>query len=126
VVKPRDTATSAQGPPQHYPETTPQTYPGSDYSFTLQAVMEMQKAVGSLTEAVAALKQQAIQQDTKLGEVAKDVHTVKITARVIGVVLAGAVAFAGWSIGKAVDVFVNLYQPYALHQTVPSTAPSTK
>jgi hypothetical protein len=97
--------------PSRFPDTTPQVYPGSDYSFTLQAVMEMQKSVGALSEAVKSLQHQATKYEDKLGEVAKDVHTVKITARIIGVVLASAIAFAGWSIGKAVDIFVNLHQP---------------
>lgn len=36
--------------PTAIPETTPpQRYPMTDYSFTLQAVMELQKAVGGLT-----------------------------------------------------------------------------
>lgn len=99
--------------PQRFADTTPiQQFPSSDYSFTLQAVMEMQKAVGALTEAVKVLQRQSDRHDAKLGEIGKDVHTVKVTARIIGAVLAGALAFGGWSIGKAVDVFVKIYQPY--------------
>jgi hypothetical protein len=109
--------------PTRFPETTPQVYPGSDYSFTLQAVMEMQKSVGILTEAVNALKQQTAKHDDKLSEIGKDVHTVKTTARVIGVILAGALAFASWGIGKAVDVFVKLYQPSAVQRQIPPQSP---
>jgi hypothetical protein len=39
----------------------------------------------------------------QIGEVGKDIHTVNISTRIIGVVLVGA-AFAGWGIGNAVDV----------------------
>jgi hypothetical protein len=106
--------------PQRFPDTTP-SFPSSDYSFTLQAVMEMQKAVGALTEAVTALQKQSIAHDGKLDGIGQDVHTAKITVRIIGAVLLGAIAFAGWGIGKAVDVFVLLYQqPHTIpQQTVP-------
>jgi hypothetical protein len=88
--------------------------------------MEMQKAVGILTEAVNALKQQSARHDEKLGEIGRDVHTVKVTARIIGAVLAGALAFAGWSIGKGVDVFIKLYQPYTVQRQTPTPSSPVK
>lgn len=61
----------------------------TDYSFTLQAVMELQKAVGALTEAVNTLKVQTDKQATKLDSISHRIYA-------FGVVIALAAFIANF------------------------------
>ena len=65
--------------------TTPEGYPTSplhslsaiDHSFTLQTMMEVQRAVGALTQAISTLTEQSKEQGKKLDDVRMDVHAAK-------------------------------------------------
>jgi hypothetical protein len=60
--------------PRQVGESTPPQYSTTDYSFTLQAVMELQKSVGALTEAVNTLKAQVGKQADKLDKISHRVY----------------------------------------------------
>jgi hypothetical protein len=80
-------------PPSGFPDVTPPRYPMTDYSFTLQAVMELQKTIGGLTEAVNTLKTQTERQGTKLDSISHRVYA----ATVIVMIAVPIVAFlANW------------------------------
>lgn len=78
--------------------TTPEGYPTSplhslsaiDHSFTLQTMMEVQRAVGALTQAISTLTEQSKEQGKKLDEVRMDVHAAKAAGKtllwVVGIV----------------------------------------
>lgn len=87
--------------PQRFPETTPQVYPGSDYSFTLQAVLELQKSVGQLQEAVGTLKEQAKQHGDKLEKIAQRIYAATAVLIVLGTII-------GFLLNKGVDLLIQL------------------
>src|SRR2546427_117787 len=62
--------------PEITPPATPQ-YTGSDYSFTLQAVMEMQKTLGGLTQAVTTLTNQLHSDDAKIDRIDSRIHRME-------------------------------------------------
>jgi hypothetical protein len=66
--------------------------------------MEIQKAVGKLTEAVESLKTQSQRHDDKLDQIGKDVHAAKIVGGVI--VLVGGLL--GWIIHELLPVLSSL------------------
>jgi hypothetical protein len=103
-VTPRERDRGQEGPPQEFGKTTPPIYQGADYSFTLQAVFEIQKAVGKLTEAVENLKSEAKQQGEKLDAVRNDVHAAKAVIRVVGAALILFFGFLGWVIYEALPL----------------------
>ena len=49
----------ADAPPREFPSTTPPLSHTVDHSFTLQSIMEVQKSIGKLTEAVESLKEES-------------------------------------------------------------------
>jgi hypothetical protein len=104
-------------PPTKYPEIPPaQALPSGDFSYNIEAVMQVQKTLGELTQAVKTLTEEIKEQKSDLKMVSKDVHTWKVTIRVVGLILAGAVAFAGWAISKVVDVYVISHPPTTTNQ----------
>ena len=70
---------------------------GSDHSFTLQAVMEIQKSVGSLENAVKELSER----------VEKQQRTISWMARVLWMA-AGAALILGWIINNRFDEILNV------------------
>jgi hypothetical protein len=77
--------------PGSLPESTPPRYPMTDYSFTLQVVMELQKSVGALTEAVNTLKVQGEKHATKLDSIS---HRIYAFGAIIAIVAFVANIFA--------------------------------
>ena len=73
--------------PPRLPEITPQAYPSSDYSFTLQAVMEMQKTLGQLTQAVITLTEESKEIKGKLNRIGNKVNAAQVGLVISGVVL---------------------------------------
>jgi hypothetical protein len=71
--------------PQRFPETTPTTYPGSEYSFVLQGVFDIQKSIGKLEQAVQTLTEQQKGQGEKLDKLSH-----KFTAAIAIVLFLGA------------------------------------
>lgn len=97
--------------PKRFAETTPPAYPGSDYSFILQGVFDIQKSMGRLEHAVETLKEMQKTQGEKLDGVAADVHTGKVALRVIGVLVVGVGGFLAWLLSRAWDVILKSYIP---------------
>jgi hypothetical protein len=87
--------------PSRFPETTPQVYPGSDYSFTLQAVLELQKSVGQLQEAVSTLKDQAKQHSDKLEKISLRIYAATAVLVVLGSII-------GFLLNKGVDLLIQI------------------
>ena len=81
----------------------------------------MQSTLGRLTEAVETLKTQSSAHDDKLSKISADIHTAKITVRIVGVILTAVIAIAGWAINKGVDAFVQ-----TLHATVSAPQQTTQ
>ena len=61
--------------PPEIPETPPPPqYPTADYSFTLQAVMELQKTVGQLTERINVLIGRLDSQEKTLISISRNIY----------------------------------------------------
>lgn len=101
MPRPTEFGTSGGEQPPRFAETTPPRYPGSDYSFTLQAVLELQKAVGQLQEAVGTLKEQGKQHSEKLEKISLRIYA----ASAVLIVLGGIISFL---LNKGVDLLVQL------------------
>ena len=104
--------------PQRFADTAPQVFPGSDYSFTLQAVMELQSKVGQLTEAVSNLSKKVEKHDEKLDHATKVIYAA-------GVVLTIAIVVGGWVVNRVADVAIEMFRhPVQVQQIQPSPSPS--
>jgi len=84
-----------------FPETTPPQYRGSDYSFTLQAVLELQKSVGQLQEAVGTLKEQGKQHAENLDKISLRIYAATAVLIVLGTII-------GFLLNKGVDLLIQL------------------
>jgi len=85
-----------------FPEVTTPLYKGSDYSFTLQAVMEMQKAVGQLTEAVKTLSEHSKDQAKKLDRISHIIYAA-------GAVLAIGIVIGGFLLTTLKELLINYF-----------------
>jgi hypothetical protein len=95
----------AVSPPQ-FADTPPPTYSApQDYSY-VETIMAIQATLGRLNEAVESLKEQVKTHGSELRIVSNDIHTAKTTVKIVGVILAALIAFAGWAINKGVDAWV--------------------
>ena len=83
--------------PTKFPETTPSAYPGSDYSFTLQAVFEMKGTLGELKKAIETLTEQSRSNHDKLNKMSHVIYAVSAVVTVLGV-LAGYVIKGLWDL----------------------------
>jgi hypothetical protein len=83
--------------PKAFAETAPTAYPGTDYSFTLQAVFEMQKTVGQLTQAIETLTHESRENTKKLSTVSHVIYAVGAVITVVGTIL-GLVLHGAWDI----------------------------
>ena len=81
-----------------------------DYSFTLQAIMEMQKAVGGLTEAVNTLKTLAEKQGERLDKISHRIYAA-------GVILTIAV--------PVIAFLANLFAPQVIAALHLGASPTT-
>jgi hypothetical protein len=107
---PKQTRTGEQsesGPPK-MPSTNP-PYPGSDYSFTLQAVMEMHKTLGGLTQAVNTLAEQQKEHGIKLENIGKDVHGARVALKIFATIGIGLATIVGWILARAWDIILKHY-----------------
>lgn len=80
VIRPPKESNQDSTPPTGISSTPPpqiQSYPGTEYSFMLQAVLDLQKAVGALTNAVDTLTKDARENASELRRVCQDIHTTK-------------------------------------------------
>jgi hypothetical protein len=74
-------------PPPDLPETPPpRPYPMTDYSFTLQAIMELQKGVGQLTARIDELVKKADGQGDKLNSISHQLYAAWALLIVFGII----------------------------------------
>ena len=99
-MTPRERAGSEQVPPTRYPETTPVQYPGSGYDFTLQAVIEMQRTLGEISQSVRDMSGKIEKHEAKLDRIS---HVIYAAA----VVIAIAVSVGAWILNKGADVVIH-------------------
>jgi hypothetical protein len=88
--------------PKRFAETTPPTlYPSSEQGFPLLALMELQRSVGKLDEAVGTLKEQGKQQNDRLDKISKTIYAATAVLIVLGTIL-------GFMVNKGVDLLIQL------------------
>lgn len=101
-------AQSGQSTPEgHIGTTTPFSAGLIDHSFTLQAIMELQKSTGQLTEAVSALRGSVDKFDKKLDKIEEKVSGVTHKLYAATVVLAILVCIGGFIVNKAWDLMAK-------------------
>ena len=94
-------------PPQKFAETTPPVSPGHDYtSFIFQQIMEVQKTLGELTQAVKTLTEESKEQGRKVDKISHQVFAAKVIVSIIG----GAILVFSGLIGKLWDIVIPLLQ----------------
>src|ERR1700733_15632807 len=89
--------------------TTPEGYPTSptpglsaiDHSFTLQTMMEVQRAVGALTQAISTLTEQSKEQGKKIDDVRMDMHAAKAAGKTL--------LWIVWIVGTLLGIFLSAY-----------------
>lgn len=93
------------------PASTPGHYPPPDYSFTLQAIMELKGAVGQLSEAMARLNRQferiEEKSEKRFDSLESSMAGVRLTISIAAAVLAIIVGVSGFFIDKAWDAVSN-------------------
>ena len=91
--------------PDQYPVATPPGLQAADHSWVLQTVMELQKSVGGLTQAVATLTEQVRDQGAKLDAVRQEVTEARTFMKTAAWLLSGiktAAKTAAWLLGGIV------------------------
>jgi hypothetical protein len=101
--------------PAQLPETTPQNYPALDYSFTLQAIMEMQKTLGQLSQAVTTLTEESKKNSEKIGTISHQVYAAKVVVIVVGAILGAIGSGAIYLLCEAWKVIYPFLQAKAIH-----------
>jgi len=109
-------------PPQNFANVAPPHYQ-ADHSFTLQAVMELQKSNGQLTEAVNSLRAAIQKQDTKLDKLDENLSNIRQKLYAAGVVLAIIVTIGGFLIKKTWDLLAQQLMPQQPVKTLSQPKP---
>jgi hypothetical protein len=102
--KPAVKSSGKQSQPDVFPTTTPLTFQSggsTDYSFVLPTLMEIQRGIGKLDEAVNTLKSKADEQGKKLEGIDRKIYAAIAILAVCGAVL-------GFLINKGVDLLIQL------------------
>ncbi len=81
----KHTESDIQSPPRQMAETTPPNMGVDQHSWILQSVMEMQKNVGQLTQAVGTLTEQTKEQGKKLDSIS---HRIYAGSVILGLLIA--------------------------------------
>ncbi len=97
MVDPQNNPEEGTTPPS-YPAVPPPGYGQSDHSFTLQAIMEMQRSLGGLENAVENLRTKVDAQGTTIGRIEK----IVIAATAVVTVVGGIVLFIVDRFGDAI------------------------
>ncbi len=109
-------------PPPSFANVAPPHYQ-ADHSFTLQAVMELQKSNGQLTEAVNSLRTVILKQEAKLDKLDENLSTIKQKLYAAGVVLAIIVTIGGFLINKTWDLLAQQLIPQQPVKTLSQPKP---
>ena len=100
-----------QTTPNVLPSTTPPAV-SSDYSFVLPTLMELQKEVGKLNQAVSTVNDELKVQRAKLDKIGKQVYAAIVVLVVIGSIL----SFFAKSIN---DIIVHRLETPSVQQMTP-------
>ena len=107
----------------------------ADHSFTLQAVMELQKCVGEiggkidgLSEKIGEQKSAIVAQGTRLGSVETALTRVITGGIVAAVLITGFSGFLWWLMGDAITGIRDsmLSAPHTIEALVPAPKPKKK
>lgn len=112
-------ASGADQPPQQLANIPPPPHM-VDHSFTLQAIMELQKSNGQLVEAITSLRGEISRQEAKIDKLDESLSTIKQKVYAAGIVLMIFVAIGGFIINKAWDL---LAQQIVAQQTAKVATP---
>jgi len=88
--------------PRDFPNVPPSS-PMIDHSFTLQAVMEMQRSIGQLTEAINQLGRSVGTLDNRTKSVEEEVSKVNTKLAIAAAILALLLVAGGYVIDKVWD-----------------------
>lgn len=103
---------------------TPQFQPhNNDHSWTLQAIMEMQKSIGSMEASVKTLAINLESQNKTFSELKEKITKVERTLYASGVVLLIALGVGGWLLNAAKDFALTQYKISAEAQAKPPQTP---
>lgn len=120
IKRPSDNESTPQ-----LPQATPQSvgYGAPDHSFTLQAIMELQKSVGQMNSTMEAMRQSVDSLKVKVDDLVGWKHKIVGGAAVLGLVF----TCLGFLIGKASE-YVTFKQipPTVPAQPAPPVAPPVK
>ena len=100
-----------QQPPSRFPERAPEPHYATDHSFTLQAIMEMQKAIGGISAEIKALSAGQQKFETKLDKMEDSLSTMSKQLYAAGVVIFIALAVGGFIVDKAWDLMDEQIKP---------------
>lgn len=93
--------------PQSLPQSVPGYGAGGDHSFTLQAIMELQRSAGEITQALRSLEKTVGKFDTRLDGAEAKLSGVTHKIYAAGAVLTILVGVGAFIVDKAWDVMVK-------------------
>jgi|GEM_PF-3641616 len=96
--------------PESLPTSTP-SVTSSDHSFTLQAVMDLQRSAGALTSAVNALTKSQKDLSKKIERVEERLSGVTHKLYAAGVVLVLALSVSGWVLNASWGLLKEIAAP---------------
>lgn len=104
-------------------KSSPRGYVGHhDHSFTLQAIMELQRSVGQLTGSVDSLRLSIDSQKEKINKLEEKLSGVTHKIYAAGVVLAILLAIGGFVVSKAWDMMAHKITSETVTQAVKQKA----
>lgn len=96
--------------PATFPSGVPPLYGSSDHSFTLQAIMEMQRSLGELKASSTQAAEQLKEHSELVRGIRDRLAWFSGAAAVVAVVLVALLGIATWAIDKAVDRALEGYK----------------
>lgn len=97
--------------PQSFPEVTPPNYPSPDHSFTLQAIMEMQKSLGKLEQAVITLTEESKKNGEKIDDISHKIYGAKYFISGICIVITAVGVLVGYLLKVIVPILLTRPHP---------------
>lgn len=107
--QPRQQSKTDMGNPD-FPVSAPTFAHNSDHSFTLQAVMEMQKSIGTLEASVNNLATQIGSQNQSMNDLKTKIGTIEKNMYAAWIILAVAIVAGGWMLNTAKDFAIMYYK----------------
>lgn len=99
---------AANTTPSRFPETTPPAPHLSDFSFTLQAIMEMQKTLGQLTQAITTLTEESKKRGEVLDRISHKVYAAQVVLWIAGGLLTALGGVAVFFLNRIWDTILPL------------------